>query len=122
MKNETRIVNCTPHDITLLDPAEANMGIPKVLGVIKKSGIIARVLEDTHLLDRIEYDGLSLPITMQRVKTIMNLPDKQEGTYYIVSSKVALALKGERNDLLITGGIRRDKRGNVLGAISLQMV
>lgn len=48
----------------------------------------------------------------------INLPDAQEGVYYIVSKLVQIA-NPSRWDLLAPGGIVRDRRGQVMGCTNL---
>jgi len=101
-----KLLNCTPHDVTLIKP----------FGVItlQPTGICPRVQED-HLVIS-EVDGI--PIVETLVGEVYGLPDFQEDTLLIVSRAVAEAALG-RSDLVYPSQLVRDDKGVVIGASRL---
>lgn len=106
-KKET-IINCTPHDITILD--ENN----KIIKVIKPSGIVARLSET------ITEEGFCDDIRIISKKyTKEELPPEEFNTYYIVSGLVALHT--QRDDLLIPNTVRNEE-GQIIGCNSFARI
>jgi ABC-type arginine transport system permease subunit len=104
---ETKILNLTPHPITICD----------------KDGVVIRTILSSGLV-RLKavtvpagtLDGVS--VTKTEFGQAEGLPDFQEGTYYIVSQLVKTALPG-RNDLLVPAEVLRDTAGQIIGCKSL---
>ena len=102
-----KIVNLIPHAITW----RANTGEELTFPV---SDSIARVA--TKQVER-EALPIGIPTVSQKFGEVEGLPEQKEGTYYIVSSIVAAALNGARNDILIpdTGKTCvRDENGRIV--------
>lgn len=101
----THIVNLTPHDVVLrTDWGETTF---------PKSGKVARVTETKTNRQPIYIDGLAVPFVKTSLTEVIDLPEPEEGTIYLVSLLVAQAVKGIRSDVLSpdTGKtcIRNDK-------------
>jgi len=116
-----RIVNCTPHSITLLDQEYFvyTQLTPRAKIVFPPSESLARVGYKTRLLEKIITDNIIVDITTTKYSVVKGLPDPQPDTMYIVSKLVAEALYGKREDLLILSGLVRDKNNGILGGRSL---
>src|SRR5690625_7488094 len=74
----TKIINCTPHAITITDGP-----------TFKPSGQVARVT--TQQTDAGNIAGI--PVKIQTFGDIIDLPDPQDDTVYIVSAIVLTAVK-----------------------------
>lgn len=89
-----KIINLTPHDV-VLDNGYVHITFPP-------SGNIARLDQITErtLLEYIVTPEaiIKLPLHQAPQVRVTNLPKQKEGTYYIVSSYVAQAIR--RKDLL----------------------
>lgn len=107
MKTMKNIVNLTPHEINIV------VGDEKIS--VKPSGNVARVVEC------IVENGEIWGIAWSRIEhlRVEGLPEPEEGTIYIVSSLVAQALKGKREDVYFPAYLIRDERGNVIGCSAL---
>jgi hypothetical protein len=95
----TNIINMTSHPVTVL--GEKN----EVLKIFEPSGVEVRLNQRTvpgELLD-------GLPTSHSVFGEAENLPDEQEGTFYIVSQliKNAPSLR-DRNDLLVPTDLVKD--------------
>ena len=104
-----RFINMTPHDITLVnDKGEIIRTFPKSGKEIRveQSKTLNKVLDDIEIYDVVKNSK------------IINLPDYQEGPYYLVSSIVALSIYN-REDLLVPMDFYRDENGKILGCKSL---
>tara|TARA_R100001082_G_C4359464_1_gene158596 strand:+ start:1658 stop:2071 length:414 start_codon:yes stop_codon:yes gene_type:complete len=129
-----KIVNRTPHDINLVDD-DGN-----VLIRIPKSDEPIRLESSQKVVGNIPcYSKLNLwmtmglsplmddykPTTIVDVKQVVygesNLPDYEEGVYYIVSALVANAYP-ERKDLLMVNDTVRDDDGRIIGCKSFAVV
>ena len=98
-----KFVNLTPHDITV------------VLGFLDhktffKSGTIARVSQVTAVARTV--DGIN--ISTATFGPVVGLPERDDGTLYIVSGMVKSAAT-DRSDLVSPGELVRDDSGNVIG-------
>lgn len=105
-----KIVNLTPHTINLMI-GEGSISI-------EPSGIIARCKVSTEQVGTIKVDGKEIPVNKKVYGEVEGLPEKQEGTIYIVSSLVAQAVK-DRDDVFIPDELVRDEEGRVIGARAL---
>jgi len=105
---ELNIINLTPHDIHLCDESG------KVIKTFEKTGNIERA--------EVEYtDDIVLTDIITIKKVNYNKPDKSfisdeknENTYYIVSTIVKEYYK-DRKDVLCPGNMVRDDEGNIKG-------
>lgn len=105
----TKFVNLTPHDLTI-----------RVNGkdiVIPKSGTVARVSVNQDVVG--DIDGI--PLVANRYGDVVELPDPQPDTVYIVSSMVLAAVK-DRSDVVApdTGPTAiRDDSGRIVAVTRL---
>lgn len=113
-----KIVNLTPHAITVLKNGEE-------IAVYKASGYIARCESDTVVVG--EIAGIPLTETtfgelylIDRDKVKHELPEQQDGTFYIVSALVARA--AGREDFVIVNDTVRDNDGRIIGCQSFAHV
>ena len=104
----SRLVNLTPHDITLFKGDGESV-------TIEASGVIARCAVVTTAVDSI--DGIKVNTTS--FGEVQGLPDPVEGTYYVVSAMVLTALNGTRQDVLGVSEYIRNEAGQVVGAKAL---
>jgi len=100
---KARIINLTPHPVTVVsqDGGTAHVFMP--------SGTVPRCREDVVIIG--DLDGI--PLVRKSLGQVENLPDPQEGVYYIVSLAVAQAAR--RPDLLVPDDMVRDEQGRILG-------
>ena len=128
-ESEIKIINLTPHKVRLMDK-DGN-----VLVVFPSEGTV-RLEERRQKIKTIQYSFIEQPIDMTEhedpihkkinidiyKKTFggSNLPQRQKGTYYIVSLPVAQAFP-ERDDFLVPDQLVRDEEGQVIGARSFSI-
>jgi hypothetical protein len=108
-----RIVNLTPHAVTVL-------GQDGKAVVIPPSGTLARVSVRRNQVSRLEIDGTAVPVYSTDYGGIEGLPAPEAGTYYIVSRAVAEAAR--RDDLLVPDDLVRDAGGAVVGCRSFSVI
>jgi hypothetical protein len=114
---EKKIVNLTPHEVTVYD-ADGNIVLR-----IPPSGLVARVSAKEVQIGTIN----GVPVLKTEYGDVENLPAPQENTVYVVSLLVLQALKAQgvsRTDVVApnTGpgplGAVRDQQGRILGVRS----
>jgi hypothetical protein len=103
----TKIINMTPHPITIVDK-DGN-----ITQTIESSGSI-RLKAETMIFSKIN----GIPITKTVFGEPEGLPPYEFDTYYIVSQLVKTALP-KRHDLLVPAELVRDEKGNIKGCKSL---
>ena len=101
-----KIINLTPHQITIL----TSNGVL----AIEPSGKIARVKEERKLIE--EKNGIKFFKT--NYSDVTDLPDEEENTILIVSAMVAGRLKG-RKDVFYPCDFVRDENGRIKGCKGL---
>lgn len=113
-----KIVNLTPHAITVLKNGEE-------IAVYETSGSIARCESKTVAVG--EIAGIPLTETrfgklylIDRNRVKHELPEQQDGTFYIVSALVARA--AQRDDFVIVNDTVRDDDGRIVGCQSFAHV
>jgi len=118
IKHMTKIVNLTPHPINLVG-----------LGEIKPSGKPVRLEEKTEIIGSITisaaenpntHTAVVIPLIQKKLGRIIDLPEPQGGTVFIVSLPVAQV--AHRTDVLAIGESIRDEKGNIIGAKSLAVM
>ena len=82
--------------------------------VIPSSGVEARVEVKAVQVDSVEIDGKEVIIYENEYGEVINLPEFQDGIFYIVSGQVRTALPN-RADLYSPGDLVRDSAGVVIG-------
>ena len=110
-----RIVNLTPHTVTLVCGERTVEVAP--------SGMIARVSATSQQVGSIEIDGFSFPVVKTVFGDVQGLPEPAENTIYIVSTLVLSAVQG-RKDVVApnTGAAIRDSEGRVVGVPGFQVL
>ena len=112
-----KLVNLTPHPLTLQGEG-AQVTIPP-------SGKVARVVEEQRASALLAFQGdkvddlipiYSVPLVDLSVRKVVDLPDPEDGTLYIVSRPVALALAGTRADVVVPDDFVRDDQGRIIAA------
>lgn len=98
-----RIVNLTPHAITLCGQTYESEGCARVYSTKQVVGHI---------------DGI--PVNMVQYGEIYGLPEPVEGTIYIVSAIVAQ--RANRDDCYIVDETVRDEHGRIIGCNALARV
>lgn len=109
-----KLINLTPHEITLiLEGGEL---------YIPPTGTVARCTTNRVTVGEVEIEGFKVPINKTEFGEVENLPQPEEGTYFIVSAIVAQAMAGKRDDLLIPDDAVRDEQGRIIGARALARI
>lgn len=103
----TKLINLTPHTLNIVRADSSVL-------TIEATGKIARVSSKTEVVEVI--DGIE--VIEQTFGNIVDLPEPEEGTKYIVSRMVK-NLVPERKDVLVPGLPVRDDKGNIIGAKGL---
>ncbi|MGC9001325.1 hypothetical protein [Caldisericum sp.] len=97
--------NLTPHEIVVVvDGRELHF---------PPSGTVARCTATREVVEYLEVQGVKIPINRTTFGEVENLPEPQEGAVYIVSSIVAQAMAGKRNDLFVPDDAVRDEQGRI---------
>ena len=102
---KTKIVNLTPHEITIC-------GL-----VIPPSGIIARLSEETKIMRTIIVNEVEIPIIAKFYGKIVDLPEPEVDTVFVVS--LLVAQQAQRGDVFAIGESIRNGKGQIVGAKSL---
>ena len=110
MNKTELIINKTPHPVYVLDDKH------QVIRMFPKSKGMIRVTEHTKELNPIA----GIPICSTTWGETTDVPGPIEGTYYIVSQLVKNALP-YRPDLLVPKRVVRDKAGNIIGCLRLDI-
>ena len=107
----TNIINLTPHEISIVNE-EGN-----VIKVFESAGV-ARAAQNDVQIGMLE----GIPIIETKFGEPVDLPEYNQGTYYIVSALTAKAasLSGRNTrDLLLTGKTVRNSDGQIIGCQAL---
>lgn len=100
------LINLTPHDINLYDDGN-------LVDTIPASGKFARAKEEKRLANHIN----GWPVYQISYGEVIDLPEPQKDTWYIVSQITAVAAKEKgRTDCLIVTDLVRDEKGRIIGA------
>lgn len=97
--------NYTPHEVVLCGRVYSSEGIARC-------AVSSTVIGDV--------DGI--PVNAKAYEEVVGLPEPEEGTYFIVSTLVAQAVKGKRDDCLVPDELLRDEQGRIVGANALARV
>ena len=104
-----KIVNLTPHDVTLFVSDDRKVTFPSYAGVRPIPRVSSRTVSDGDI------DGF--PLTRTEYGEAENLPEPSEGVWYIVSAMVAGRCP-DRKDLIIPNEAVRDEGGRIIGCKS----
>jgi|WetSurMetagenome_2_1015567.scaffolds.fasta_scaffold1102428_2 hypothetical protein len=107
------IINLCPHSIHLYS-LDRNGDIDGNVRSFHPSGVVARCEENTSPVFIV---GENLPVVNKWYGEVIGLPERVEGTFYIVSMMIRSALPG-RTDLLSPGDAIRDESGKIIGCIN----
>lgn len=123
---QIKVINLTPHEITLYDRRGSC-----VIGTIPKSDQVARVNTRAYVEFPVSLeleDGSVVEDVLlfyREDDTLLDLPDVEPGTYYVVS-KIVQSAHPERPDLITVNsgndryGSIKDENGKTIGTKSLQ--
>lgn len=125
-----RLVNLTPHAITLIAEGFAVFdnkskcyhmpdGLrPFVLMEFPSEGIARCAVQDTDL-PALDVEGTLVPCCGVTFGAIEGLPDPVDGTMYIVSAIVANAARAQgRRDVVVPARMVRDAEGKIIGCLA----
>lgn len=121
------IINLTKHPIELYDPLVPNTfveGEYKPVLTIPASGTVARIEERERApkaragTEVLILNGLYDPVDVE-YGHIVGLPVVRPFTWYVVSLALALAVRGERHDLLVPWRQVRNRTSTVIGCRGL---
>lgn len=114
--NGKEYVNLTNAALDIYNAA----GNMKVLH-LEPSGEVAYAISGYYTT---EDDIGGVPVYDLRYSRVVNLPEPQKDTIYVVSTKVltALALSDPRDDVVAVGRRIRDRNGKVKGAIGFARI
>jgi hypothetical protein len=108
-----RLVNLTPHSITLISPTGEHVTVPP-------SGVVARVAERMESLGEVMVDGVVVPVVKRSFGELDGLPEPEPGVLYVVSALVAeAAWRVGRSDVVGLADFVRDEQGRIVGARAL---
>lgn len=112
-KDREMIINLTPHDITITNGTSTVTVKPSGLARCEETSEEIKVVEDW------------IPVLRTTYGKISGLPEPEENTIYVVSARVAQALKETnpgRTDVMIPAKTLRDSEGNIIGCSGLSIV
>ncbi len=115
-----KLINCTPHALTLrADEATET--------VIEPCGIVPRVSVMQGALDPSVCGAPCAVYSADGAGAVIGMPDPAVGVAYIVSGFVGAALKGQRDDVLVPGtgpldGAVRNSAGHIVAVTRLKRV
>lgn len=112
-----KIINLTPHEVILKNDY-LNIKFPPS-GVVARINIVPNIEFVDYEID--EKIKISLPVQCTYQIQVVNLPEPQEDTYFIVSSMVASTVK--RPDLLsplTDTSAERDEQGKIISVKKFQ--
>ena len=105
-----KLINCTPHAVNVI------LSDGKVIS-FPPSGIVPRCSQTNKSLGTISLNGNEIPLTTTSFGDLVDLPDKVDGVFLIVSRLVANA--ANRDDLLVPNDLVRDDQNIIIGCKSL---
>lgn len=112
---DVRLVNLTPHNITVVgDSGETILTIPS-------AGVVARCSTKRERVATLGVGNFNVPIHWTTFGEVVDLPEPQDGTVYIVSRVVAEARR-DRDDLLVPDDLVRDEEGRIVGCRGFSVV
>ena len=102
-----KIINLTAHNVNIVC---SNGDVI----TFSPSGTVARCTQTTTQIGCVN----GIPLTQTSFGVVVDLPQPQEDTIFIVSRLVLNACKGVRDDLIVPNDIVRDEQGNIIGCKS----
>ena len=108
----TNVINLTPHAVNVISDDNS------IATTIPASGNVARCSQTIDIVGALTLDSVVIPISASSYGEVVDLPDPQDGVYYIVSRLVMSACPA-RQDLLVPNDLVRNDAGQVIGCRSL---
>lgn len=108
----TNVINLTPHAVNIVGDDNS------IAITIDASGNVARCSQSISIIGSVTINSVAIPISSSSYGEVVDLPDPQDGIYYIVSRLVMSACPN-RQDLLVPNDLVRDEAGRVIGCRSL---
>lgn len=105
---DVRLMNCTPHEITVVGEAG------EVVLTLPPSGMVARCSVKKEHVATLGVGNHNIPVSWVTFGEVVDLPEPVDGVIYVVSRIVAEARR-DRDDLLIPDDLVRDAEGRVIG-------
>ena len=102
-----KIINLTAHDVNVVC---SNGDVI----TFSPSGTVARCTQTTTQIGCVN----GIPLTQTSFVFVLDLPQVQKDTIFIVSRLVLNACKGVRDDLIVPNDLVRDDNGNIIGCKS----
>lgn len=126
------IINLTPHSISLYSSSDVEEQIiNNYMTLVLKEGAqplavypsqgVARATSRKVIIDRIEVNGVQIPVHHTAFGKAEGLPPATYDTYYIVSALTAQACP-DRTDLIIVDSTVRDNNGRIVGCTAFGKV
>lgn len=106
------IINLTPHAVNIVNDDNS------IATTIPASGNVARCSQTIDIVGALTLGSVVIPISASSYGEVVDLPDPQDNTYYIVSRLVMSACP-TRQDLLVPNDLVRNDAGQVIGCRSL---
>ena len=106
-----RIVNLCPHPINILSPWTEG-----AIVCIPQSGAIARMDKKSNDVEK----HAGFPIIREVYGEVYGLPDRIEGTIYIVSAPVLNVLNDSRDDVVAVGKQMKNEYGKPVSAMAFR--
>ena len=106
----TKVVNCTPHSISFVD------ALGNIIEEVAPSGILPRCITSRKVVGFVN----GIPVNETIFDKVVNLPEPEEDTIFIVSKLVAEA--ANREDLYIVDDTVRDENGRIIGCRALARI
>ena len=102
------LVNLTPHDVVVFDQNDEQVAVIPATGNEARVGVSSVQVGTVSLNDEI------VSIVKSTFSEVLGLPERQDGTFYIVSRMVISACP-DREDLIVPDDLVRDEDGRVVG-------
>jgi hypothetical protein len=109
-----KLVNCVSHDVVIVANDGATITIPP-------SGAVARCTVTRSVVGTVTIDAVTVPVTATVLGQVVDLPQPEPETLYIVSRVVAEAAR-DRDDLVVPDDVIRDDQGRIIACRALARV
>ena len=115
-----KLVNLTPHDVNIYREEDLDeyhrvkFGRRPYCVIPTSAQPTARIITHERPVDPLNMGDVDIPLNEKVMSHIQNLPAPVDGTFYIVSTIVALSAP-HRSDLLAPTGNVRSRNGVIVG-------
>lgn len=119
-----KLVNLTPHDVNIYREEDLDeyhrvkFGRRPYCVIPPSAQPTARIITQERPVDPLNMGDVDIPLNEKVMSHIQNLPAPVDGTFYIVSTIVALYAP-HRSDLLAPTGNVRSRNGVIVGCTGL---